>query len=281
MAVYGYLFLEKKGNAPKACDTDDGVYDAGNRGSLSAEKIGDQVKLEKTYEQPVDGSDNGDDKRSVIKHDFASFYTHDAFIDSISGIDVYMHARVEEFVFCLKTPFFGYDIAMMDWYVFMAGCIWSAYLLLLSPVTAAFSLSESGFGAGIGFITANGAVKRAQENAAGAKRKKKKRRKLEREIISYLIKHVKLERIFISGVIAFEDKMAAALAAGAVYALSECARKKIVCLARADFASSVSSIEITGILSIKTGHIICAAMKKAEISMREKVKTWKNTRLKD
>lgn len=168
---------------------------------------------------------------------------------------------------------------MMDWYVFMAGCIWSAYLFLLSPVTAAFSLSESGFGAGIGFITANGAVKRAQENAAGTKRKK--RRKLEREIISYLIKHVKLERIFISGVIAFEDKMAAALAVGAVYALSECARKKIVCLARADFASSVSSIEITGILSIKTGHIICAAMKKAEISMREKVKTWKNTRLKD
>jgi len=64
---------EEQGDAPQTRDAHDGVDDAAHGRGLAAENVGDEVKLKKSHEQPVDGADDGDGQRSTIKHGFHSF----------------------------------------------------------------------------------------------------------------------------------------------------------------------------------------------------------------
>lgn len=114
------LLLEKQRNAPKTRNAYDGVNDAGNGSRLSAENVGDKVKLKKTDQQPVDGSDDGDNQRSVVKHGFASFLDakHRAFIGSMSGPSLSMHT-VENL--CLNAFFYVLRAQYMHEYMELVG----------------------------------------------------------------------------------------------------------------------------------------------------------------
>lgn len=168
-----------------------------------------------------------------------------------------------------------------NWWAFFAFCVWSAVHLLSAPIYAAVVLSNSGFGTGVSYALHVGAVRKAQMGAAGIQKQKRKAKpKIRREIISYLIKRVKIERVFVSGVISFEDAMHTALVFGAVNALSSIKPVFIQNSAVPDFALGQSNIEITGILSVPAGHIMLAAVKHAAIAMRERMIKWKSTRSK-
>ena len=170
-----------------------------------------------------------------------------------------------------------------NWLVFAAGLIFGAYLLMMSPVLLAVAVSQSGFGFGLGFLVCQGAVRRAQMRAAGIKKKKsgKKRKAPSRSVIIYLIRHVKIDSVFVSGVIAFENAMHTALVSGAVRALSVSFPGKIHNRTYTQFGLTAASIEILGILSAPFGHIMLAAIMMAEMRLKERIKTWKNTRLTD
>ena len=53
---------EKQGNAPQACQADDGVDDAAYQSVLAAENPGHQVELENAHKAPVNASDDGKDQ---------------------------------------------------------------------------------------------------------------------------------------------------------------------------------------------------------------------------
>ena len=58
----GHALAEEQGNAPQARDAHDGVDHAADDRALAAADLGHQVKLEKSYQQPVDGADDGYDQ---------------------------------------------------------------------------------------------------------------------------------------------------------------------------------------------------------------------------
>ena len=168
-----------------------------------------------------------------------------------------------------------------NWWAFSAACVWILFSLIKSPVYAVVILSPSGFGVSIGFIVHTGAVQRAQKFASGIQKKKtSSKRKMRLKIVAYLIKRVKIERIFITGVLSFEDAMTTALSWGALNALSHVKQLRIQNDARPDFALGRTNIELTGILSVPAGHIMIAAFKHALIATRERFNLWTNTRLK-
>lgn len=118
-------------------------------------------------------------------------------------------------------------------------------------------------------------------SAAGIRKKKSKaKQKIRRDILSYLLRHVKIERIFVSGILSFEDAMTTALIWGGLNALSHMKPLQIQNTAQADFTLGRTNVEITGILSVPAGHIMIAAMKHASIAVRERRKKWKNIRSK-
>lgn len=134
---------------------------------------------------------------------------------------------------------------------------------------------------GIGYFTHVGAVKRADLYASGVRRMKNRpKQKIKREILSYLIKHVNIERIFVSGVLSFQDAMHTALLWGALNAVSAVKPLRIQNNAKADFALGYTNMEVTGILSVPAGHIIIAAGKHAAIALRERIRLWKSIRSK-
>ena len=178
---------------------------------------------------------------------------------------------------------FGHNkrMSIWNWWAFSAALIWFSVSFFLSPVFAAVVLSPSGFGMSIGFFVHTGAVQRSQRYASGTqKRKSRKKRKIRRKAVFYVIKHVKMERLFITGVISFEDAMATALVWGALNTLSRIPPLHIQNDAKADFALGHTNIEITGILSVPAGHIMIAAFKHASIAIRERFNLWTSTRSK-
>ena len=172
-------------------------------------------------------------------------------------------------------------MSIWNWWAFAAACAWTLFSLALSPVYAVIILSPSGRGSGVGFFLHTGAVKRAQESASGLRKKKtRSKQKIRRKIITYLIRRVKIERIFITGVVSFEDAMHTALACGLLNALSSIKPLRIQNGAKPDFTFTHTNIELTGILSVPAGHIIIAAFKHTSIAVRERFNLWTSTRSK-
>ncbi len=173
------------------------------------------------------------------------------------------------------------SMSIINWQVFSAACIWFLFSVIVSPVYAAIVLSPSGFGVSVGFFIHTGAIQRAQKFASGIQKKKSRTgRRIRREIVSYLFKHTSIERIFVTGVVSFEDAMHTALCWGAINALSRIKPLRIQNDARPDFALGYTNMEITGILSVPAGHIMIAAFKHASIAVRERFNLWTSTRLK-
>ncbi len=178
---------------------------------------------------------------------------------------------------------FGHNkrMSIWNWWAFGAACAWILYSLVRSPVYAVIVLSPSGYGVSVGFFLHTGAIQRAQKFASGIQKKKSRaKRKIRREIVTYLIRRVRIERIFVSGVISFEDAMYTALAWGSLNALSRIQPLRIQLNARPDFSLGRTNIEITGILSVPAGHIMSAAVKHASIAIRERFNLWTSIRLK-
>ncbi|MBR3928487.1 MAG: hypothetical protein IKJ65_05730 [Clostridia bacterium] len=172
-------------------------------------------------------------------------------------------------------------MSIWNWWAFASACAWIFLSIVLSPVYAVIVLSPSGFGTGAGIGIHVNAVKKAQLRASGIKSRKNKRtRRISLKVITYLIKRVKIERIFLSGVVSFEDAMHTALAFAALNALSQIKPLHIQNETRADFALGRTNMEITGILSVTAGHIMIAALKHAAIALRERFDLWTNTRSK-
>lgn len=172
-------------------------------------------------------------------------------------------------------------MSIWNWWVFSAACAWFLFSVIMSPLYAAIVLSPSGCGVSIGFFIHTGAVQRAQKYASGIqKRKGNAKRRIRREIVTYLIRHVRFEKVFITGVVSFEDAMYTSLAWGALDALSHISPHRIQNRAQPDFTLGHTNIELTGILSVSAGHIMIAAIKHASIAIRERFNLWTSTRLK-
>lgn len=172
-------------------------------------------------------------------------------------------------------------MSIWNWPVFFAACAWILLSLFFSPVYAVIVLAESGFGVSVGFFTHLGAISRAQRYASGVQKKKSRaKRRIRRDIISYLFKRLRIERIFVTGVVSSEDAMVTALVWGLINAFSCAMPFYIQNEAKADFALGRTNVEITGILNVRAGHIMIAAVKHAAIAVRERFCLWTNTRSK-
>lgn len=171
-----------------------------------------------------------------------------------------------------------------NWTVFAFAALWMAGYALFTPVIAAFAVSSVGWGWGVGYFFTSGAVRRARRRAAGLiKRKRKKKRlspKTSRRLFSDIRKHARVERIFVSGVLSFENAMHTALVYGAVCALDGMSGRRLYNGVHADFSLGHTEVEITGILSLPAGHMILAVIREGIYQVKERIQAWKSTRLK-
>ena len=96
----GHALAEQQRNAPQSGNTDDGVDDAADGGSLTAANICHKVESEQTHKQPVDGADDRYDKGSTIKHKITPFLTGSA------GITIRVLPFLPDFIRILsKLPY--------------------------------------------------------------------------------------------------------------------------------------------------------------------------------
>ncbi|MBE5790706.1 MAG: hypothetical protein E7322_00945 [Clostridiales bacterium] len=169
-----------------------------------------------------------------------------------------------------------------NWMVFVCFAVWTGLYALFTPVYAAFVVSNVGWGFGVGYFFSGRAVMRAQKRALGLYKRKKKTMSLAsgRRIFSYIRKYARVERIFLTGVLAFENAMHTALAYGAICVLSQMDRNRIQNTVSVDFVSGRTQMELTGIMSMSAGHIILAVIREGILIGREKIGLWINTRLK-
>ena len=169
-----------------------------------------------------------------------------------------------------------------NWTVLVLSAAWTVLYALFTPVFAAFVITNAGWGFGVGYFLSGRAVVRAQKHAEGLYKRKKKKGSIVsgKRIFSYIRKHVRVERIFLAGVLSLNDAMHTALIYGAICALSQMDEKRIQNDVKVDFVSGRTQMELTGILSMSAGHIIFAAIREAAYIGREKIRSWINTRLK-
>lgn len=161
------------------------------------------------------------------------------------------------------------------------------FYLLAVPVKFAV-LFESGLGVslGVGAFEARFALRAAKKPKKLHKKPKKKQKK--RGIddlfalipgVKYLLRHTDLEMLRLSGRISTSDAAATALICGCATAFF-CALKaaiggNIADTARPDFSGGKTQIRLIGIVSVRAGHIILAAL----IAGSRRFLKWKNTRL--
>ncbi len=171
---------------------------------------------------------------------------------------------------------------MWNWTVLACSAVWTMLYALFTPVFAVLVVSNKGIGFGVSYFFSHRAVMRAQKSASGLYKRKKNKKSIvsKRRIFSYIRKHVRIERIFLTGVLSFENAMHTALAYGSICALSQINPNRIRNSVSVSFVSGRTQMEITGILSATAGHIILAAIREAVYIGREKIRRWKNTRLK-
>jgi len=70
----GHPLAEQQRDAPQPCSAHQRVNDTADGGGLPAEEIGDQVELEHAHQRPVDGTDNDQCQRDLIKHGFSLLF---------------------------------------------------------------------------------------------------------------------------------------------------------------------------------------------------------------
>lgn len=63
---------EQKGDAPKTCQTNQGIHQATEQGKLASKEPGHQVKLKNADQTPVETTDNGQNQSDGI-HIISSF----------------------------------------------------------------------------------------------------------------------------------------------------------------------------------------------------------------
>lgn len=59
-------FAEQKGNAPDACQSNEGINNPADNGVLAAKDPGDDIKTENTDRTPVDCADNRQQQREFV-----------------------------------------------------------------------------------------------------------------------------------------------------------------------------------------------------------------------
>ena len=84
---------KQQSNAPKACQTYDGVDDAADNRALSTEQPGHQVKLEDADKAPVDRTDDGEDQCDSI-HTCNLHCIYCAYIESPDFGEIYTKLKI-------------------------------------------------------------------------------------------------------------------------------------------------------------------------------------------
>lgn len=147
------------------------------------------------------------------------------------------------------------------------------------PVKFAFMLrlsSGAGFGAGVSAFEGRFAVRRARQRALGEKKRlpwKRAERDVDRAAIlpavlaagRYLLRHLHLDALRASGRVSTPDAAKTALLCGCASALeaalAPCAQSSLVRLRlEPDFSGAGSDVTLCGMVSLRLGHIMLAAL---------------------
>lgn len=179
--------------------------------------------------------------------------------------------------------------------VALAAVVVFGFYLMAIPVKLALVFESGvGFRAGVGIFAgkfAQNAAKRPQKARKSMKKSPKKAQKSRkkpqlRDIpalfagAKYLLAHARLDAFSVSGQIGCADAAATAILCGVIGSAVCCAR---VCTGadvrggvQPDFFGGHTRMQAVGIVSIRAGHIILAAL----IAGSRRVKKWKSIRLK-
>lgn len=175
-----------------------------------------------------------------------------------------------------------------------AALVFALYLLAV-PVKLALcfrSYPKPDFAAGFALFEERFARRGAQERLLGEKKRVpwKKLRLDSQKIhalpaLKYLLRHATIEHISLTGSIGMENAAATALICGASTAAAAAVAplswgNKIELALSADFSGKPSRICFSGMISIRIGHIICAALIAAIQLVSERTSQWKSIRLK-
>jgi len=170
------------------------------------------------------------------------------------------------------------------------------FYLSAVPVHLAFALragENGGFGAGVSVFEGRFALSAAERNMGKQKKRPQQKLPVNRTVLKsvlksarHILRHARLEAFSARGTISLGDAALTALACGAAGTLAEAfapvSRARVDCALQPDFSSPGVALagEISGIVSLRIGHIMLAALIGAIDYGNGRLSQWIDTRLK-
>jgi len=180
----------------------------------------------------------------------------------------------------------------------LVGASLFVFYLMAVPVELALQLRTApapGFGAGAALFEGRFALKSAEKRMIGEKKHLPWRQfstyleKIRRfpalfHALRYAFSHLELRQLCIRGRIGMQDAAATALICGCGEAIGSALNALPACRPmelrlEPDFSGSGIQLQLSGMVSIRAGHIICTALIGAVYSIKERISQWKSTRL--
>ena len=170
------------------------------------------------------------------------------------------------------------------------------FILYLSavPVKLALKIRTSpapAFGAGIAVFERRFALRQAEKRISGEKKhlpwKKfavdaQKLRML--RALKYILPRIKIEKLVLTGSISSGDAAGTALICGSVNSIGAALEaiwpEGTQIFLQSDFSGKGSALQFSGMVSLRAGHIILAALIGAVEVIKGRISQWKSTRLK-
>lgn len=153
----------------------------------------------------------------------------------------------------------------MNPFILLSAVTVGGFYLLNVPLVAALAVGAGGVGWSLGAFLPAGALRRAEERAAGLGKKPGKRARSDPPLrtalapAGYILRHAELLLVSVSGVLSLGDAMHTALAAGALNALAALPGSRVVCRVQPDFSGAPARVEVEAAAAISIGRALAAA----------------------
>ncbi len=152
----------------------------------------------------------------------------------------------------------------MNPFILLSAAAVGGMYLLNVPLVAVLAAGGGGVGWSLGVFVPTGALRRAEQSAAGLGRRQRKRRRRPplRTVFAparYLLRHTRLLFLSFSGVLSTGDARRTALAVGTLNALGAIPGLHVISRVRPDFSGAPARVEAEAAIAIPLGCVLAAA----------------------
>ena len=151
------------------------------------------------------------------------------------------------------------------------GALLAGHYVSQIPVIVALAARTGAYGIGVGAFSWAGAVRRAEARAASGKKRPPPRlaRKERLKLFGYVWKRGTFEYLRVSGVVSLSDAAATCLFAGGLRAVCASLGPRGEARVTPSFSGGKTDLELSGIMSVRLGHIMLAACMLAAMLVRK------------